>query len=267
MKALPGIFLGVVLSVSVPAHAEGIPASGMDIAGLRIGMTEADAMAALRAFDPGAKVTRRTVASFPYFDGASMLQAPEFLDQLEVSTNGGPFRVWFTGLPSESRVFAVNRRGAAERPPGSEQFVSSLVSKYGPFDARSPARPGGQTVVQWGEEGKPQCTVGKDRAGQRVPAENSTGTLLPPQAAKTLEQQARQGYPHLREALGTAMDPARCGVVLRYEWLGDPVASFEAWLVDQGGMIAMGRQSAQWVEQLKADAVRAREGQGTVPRL
>lgn len=267
MKALPGIFLGVVLGFSLPAHAEGVPASRMDIAGIRIGMTEADAMAALRAFDPGAKVMRRMAASFSYFDGANMLQTPEFLDQLEVNTNGGAFRIWFTSPPSESRVFAVNRRGGAEPPPGSEQFVSSLVSKYGPADARSPARPGGQTIVQWGEEGKPQCTVGKDRAGQRVPAENTTGTLLPPQAAKTLEQQVRQGYPHLREALGADMDPARCGTVLRYEWLGDPVSAFEAWLVDQGGMIATGRQSAQWVEQLKADAVRAREGQGAVPRL
>ena len=73
--------------------------------------------------------------------------------------------------------------------------------------------------------------------------------------------------PHLREALGTPADPARCGTVLRYQWLSDPVSSFEAWLVDQGGMIAMERNSAKWVAGLQSEAALKRKGAGQSPRL
>ncbi|MCP2937601.1 hypothetical protein NK983_33390, partial [Salmonella enterica subsp. enterica serovar Typhimurium] len=60
---------------------------------------------------------------------------------------------------------------------------------------------------------------------------------------------------------------ARCGIVLRYEWNSEPVQNFEAWLVDQGGMVASNRRSAEWVEQLKAEAVRKLKGQGTAPKF
>lgn len=66
---------------------------------------------------------------------------------------------------------------------------------------------------------------------------------------------------------GPTPDVARCGVVLRYKWNSEPVQNFEAWLVDQGGMIAASRRSAEWVEQLKVEAVRRLKGQGTAPKF
>lgn len=105
----------------------------------------------------------------------------------------------------------------------------------------------------------------KDRRGQRTPSLNAMGTLIPPGAVKVLEQQARQDF--FREALGASRDASKCGTVLRYEWGSEPIRSFEAWLVDQGGMVAANRRSIQWVEQLKAEAVRKRQGQGAAPKL
>ena len=55
--------------------------------------------------------------------------------------------------------------------------------------------------------------------------------------------------------------------MLRYEWNSEPVQNFEAWLVDQGGMVASNRRSAEWVEQLKAEAARKLKGQGTAPKF
>ena len=146
-------------------------------------------------------------------------------------------------------------------------MMASLVARYGPYAARTPPVAGGRAVVHWSEDGKPQCSVDKDRKGQRIPWNNAMGTLLQPGAVKVLEQYARQRVPHLVDALGPTPDVARCGIVLRYEWNSEPVQNFEAWLVDQGGMVASNRRSAEWVEQLKAEAVRKLKGQGTAPKF
>lgn len=241
------------------------PAARMDIAGVRIGMTEAEAVKAVQVFDSGAKITSRSVAYFPYFDGVNHLQTPEFLDQISFRTADAGIGVWFTGPPSEPRVFAVVRRGSPAQPPSGEQMLTALAAKHGPFNVRSAPRAGGGAVVHWDEEGKAQCTAMKERNGQRVPWSNAMGTLLPPNAVKVLEQYARQDV--FREALGASRDISKCGTVLRYEWGSEPVRSFEAWLVDQGGMVAASRKSAQWVEQLKAEAVRKLQSQGKAPKL
>jgi len=255
----------VCLSLS-PPPAQATPRDTLDIAGVRIGMTEAEVVAAMKAFDVQA-VSERDLATFPYFDGVNSLQTPEFLDRLGFKTADSSFSVWFTSPPAESRVMAVFRRGSNAQPPGSEQMLSSLTDKYGPFSARSPARPGGHTVVHWGEDDKPQCTLDKDGSGQPVPWGQAVGTLLIPNAVNMLEQYARQRMPHLLAALGDPPDVSRCGTVLRYEWTSEPVQSFEAWLVDQGGMVATNRDSGEWVEKLKAEAVRKLQSEGQAPKL
>lgn len=249
-----------------PALAQtATPLARMDIAGVRIGMTEAEVVKAIQAFDPSAKMTSRSVAYFPYFDGVDHRQTPEFLDQMGFRTEDAGIGVWFASPPSEPRVFAVVRRGSPAQPPSGEQMLSALTAKHGPFNVRSVPRAGGGVVVHWDEEGKAQCTVAKERNGQRVPWSNAMGSLLPPNAVKVLEQYARQDV--FREALGASRDASKCGTVLRYEWGSEPVRSFEAWLVDQGGMVAANRKSVQWVEQLKADAVLKQQSQGKAPKL
>lgn len=51
---------GMALAMSTPAFAQtaSTPAARMDIAGMRIGMTEAEARAALRAFDASMRIIR-----------------------------------------------------------------------------------------------------------------------------------------------------------------------------------------------------------------
>jgi len=260
------VLLAAVLAWSAPLVAQTTtPLAKMDIAGVRIGMTEAEVAKAIQAFDPSAKMTSRTVAYFPYFDGVNDLKTPEFLDQMGFRTADAGIGVWFAGPPSEPRVFAIVRRGGPTQPPSAEQMLSALTAKHGPFNVRSVPRPGGGVVVHWDEEGKAQCTVMKERNGQRVPSPNAMGTLLPPNAVKVLEQYARQDV--FREVLGTSRDVAKCGTVLRYEWGSEPVRSFEAWLVDQGGMVTANRKSVQWVEQLKTEAVRKLQSQGKTPKL
>lgn len=249
---------------AAPTYAT--PLDKMGIAGVRIGMSEAEVVKAIQSFDANATV-KRVMAEFPYFDGVNSLQTPAFLDHLAIKTSDSGLSVWFASAPSTPLVIAVFRRSGLAQPPGSEQLLSSLTAKYGPVTARNPVRPGGQTVAHWSEDDKPQCSIDKDGNGQLVPWNNAMGTLLIPNAVNVLEQYGRQRVPHLVAALGNAPDVARCGTVLRYEWTREPVQSFEAWLVDQGGMIAASRKSSQWVEELKADAVRKLRGQSATPKL
>ena len=266
--ALSSALFTALFVTLVPAQAQnaGTPAARLDIAGVRIGMTEAEAVKAVQAFDANAR-PKRSLATFPYYDGVNSLQSREFLDHIGFAMAGSGIGIWFASPPAEPRVIAVTRRGSAPQPPGSEQMMASLVERYGPYAARTPPVAGGRAVVHWSEEGKPQCSVDKDRKGQRIPWSNAMGTLLQPGAVKVLEQYARQRVPHLVAALGPTPDAARCGIVLRYEWNSEPVQNFEAWLVDQGGMVAASRRSAEWVEQLKAEAVRKLKGQGTAPKF
>jgi len=266
-KAVLGRFvlLTAALTWIAPALAQTTtPVAKMDIAGVRIGMTEAEVVKTIQAFDSSAKSTSRSVAYFPYFDGVNHLQTPEFLDHMGFRTVDADIRVWFTSPPSEPRVFAVVRRSSPAQPPSGEQMLSALIAKHGPFNVRSVPRAGGGAVVHWDEEGKAQCTAAKER-GHRVPWSNAMGTLIPPNAVKVLEQYARQDV--FRQALGASRDVSNCGTVLRYEWGSEPVRNFEAWLVDQGGMVTANRKSVQWVEQLKAEAVLKLQSQGKPPKL
>lgn len=260
------ILWAFALAWAAPVLAQTVtPLSKMDIAGVRIGMTEAEVVKAVQAFDSSAEMTSRSVAYFPYFDGINDLQTPEFLDQISFRTADAGIGVWFASPPSEPRVFAVMRRGSPAQPPSSEQMLSALTAKHGQFNVRSVPRAGGGVVVQWDEEGRAQCIVSKERNGQRGPSSNAMGTLVPPNAVKVLEQYARQDV--FRDALGASRDASKCGTVLRYEWGSEPVRSFEAWLVDQGGMVTANRKSIQWVEQLKAEAVQKLQSQGMAPKL
>ena len=60
--ALCSAMIGVALATLTPAFAQtaATPAAKMDIAGVRIGMTEAETRAALTAFDASMRIIRTT---------------------------------------------------------------------------------------------------------------------------------------------------------------------------------------------------------------
>jgi len=84
----------------------------MEIAGLRLGMTEAEARAALRALDPALRITPPVMGVSNYSDGVNpILKTPEFLDRLEGSKGqGASFTVYFSGPAGEVRVIGISRR-------------------------------------------------------------------------------------------------------------------------------------------------------------
>lgn len=264
--------VGALLSVSASAQAQNAPTDKMEVAGLRLGMTEAEATQAIRAFDAKAQLTNRRLSHYAYSDGVTGHQTPAFLSELEFRTADSRFRIWFASPPGESRVYAIHRYAqGVPTPPARAQFVSALAAKYGsPQLHYDPSR--GTNIAQWNEPGKPDCAVSTQAAG-RIAVDGGNETLLPPNAAGVLEGLARQQHPNLRRTMGASIDVARCGRVLRYTWGGPannsafPIADFYVWLIDQGSMVANERRSTQWVKQLEAEAVRKRQGQGVTPKL
>lgn len=254
-------FLSAVLAVCltpVLAHAQSTPASQFDIAGIRLGMTEAEARAAIQAFDPALEIVD-VMGVYNYSDGASMHRTPEFLDKIEaLERNRDGLTVYFSGPAGDARVIAVHRDlTVVPNPPTAAQLAQSLIEKYG--------RPSGingtaMSHLVWEEEGKPSCV--RFRNGNNV-----TLSVTPLNNMSSAEEFYER---HRNRPIGYAIPPdlAECGVVMDYNWMsGDPVRAFIAELKDIGAIVATERARAAWVEELETQAIRKRQSQGQTPRL
>jgi hypothetical protein len=266
MKTIPSIALAALCSFVVPALAQGTPGDKLEIAGVRIGMTEAEATAALKAFDATLRIAP-VMGVFNYSDGANpSLKSPEFLDRLEGSlgNQGAVLTVFFSGPVGDVRVIGVSRQGLIiQNPPTSAQFTQSLLAKYGQPSGMSR---GNKSHPVWEAAGQPSCIRGRDYKSQVV-IDLAAGF-----GASMITNSSAEDFLAKRSASTTAKglippELANCGAYLGYYYSGDPVTSFSAELIDLGALVATERSRTAWVEQLQTEAVRKREGQGQTPKF
>lgn len=242
-------------------------AADWDIAGIKLGMTEAEARAALKAFDAQSPIKPQHQA-FSYSDGVSHFQTPPFLNALQMTI--GPMamstgiKVWFSDhLSGEPRVIGVARRHQDHSPaaPTLAKFNQSLEGKYGkPTGVASPRDP------VWEEAGKPSCIRVKDYYGKVQPGPgpftSMAQSLTDPRGFENEIEKNRAGGAPLPKDLAT------CGTFVFYSHAdADPVKVFYGGLFDVGAMIATERARNKWVDDLEAEAVRKRESQSQGPRL
>ncbi|PZR81045.1 MAG: hypothetical protein DI537_38680 [Stutzerimonas stutzeri] len=258
--ALCSALIGVALAALTPAFAQtaSTPAAKMDIAGVRIGMTEAEARAALTAFDPSMRIIRTTTRyNYSPGEGRAEQSTPEFFDRLEVRTANGAvdlFTVYFANPPGEARVVAIERPNLAhtQNPPTQQQFRASLTAKYG-----QPSFVGEAEIV-WEEAGKPRCSF--SRAQNRPLGGGLTRERLFPTLSQA--QQSRTGI------LTLPTDIATCGQVLSYvHGTYGPVTIARASLLDMGAIWAADMRTTAWVNGLKAEAKRKADAQAQAPKL
>lgn len=263
MKTLLSLLLGATIAFT--AQAQGTPEDKLDIAGIRIGMTEAEVRAALQVFDDTLRIVP-VMATFNFSDGVNMLNSPEFLDRLEghLAGQGPVFKVYFSGPVEEVRVIGVVRAGMLlENPPSANQFIESLVSKYG--------QPAGvsnnnQTYPVWEAAGKPSCIRVRDYKNDvHINISAGIGDSLAVNANAEQFLASRGGNNTARGLIPA--DVAQCGTYLGYFFSGDPVTTFNAEVFDLGALVKTERSRTTWVDQLEAEAVRKRQGQGQAPRL
>lgn len=252
----------VLAQAQTPAQTASV--SSPEMVGIRLGMTEAEARAAIRAFDPALRITA-VMGVFDYSDGVNhTLKTPEFLDRLEaVKGNQLPsLKVYFSGPVGDVRVIGVHRTEIlASNPPTAAQFAQSLINQYG-----RPAGINGSNMahIVWESAGRPSCIRARNHANQ-VAISVSSGTSLMESSA--VEQfYTKRGSEITARGLLPA-DLAQCGAYVDYNLIGDPVRQFVAELNDLGAMVAAERSRTAWVRQLQEAATRARQGRGQVPRL
>ncbi|MGQ3095077.1 MAG: hypothetical protein ACT6RP_16620 [Roseateles sp.] len=233
------------------------------MAGVKLGMTEAEVKAALVAYDPKGKISASN-SSYNYSDGLNSHRTPAFLSSMEIRVvrlaQWTPIKVWFSGPDGPARVIAIARNeGNLPNPVTRGQFLQSLQAKYGP-----PTAQWSNGMPYWEANGKPSCV--RTRSGGQVNfgefPQVTSGHKTLDQAVGLLEAQQQQpgGFYTL------PADLTSCGTFMYYTAV-DPVSLYTGGMYDVGAIVATQRARQAWVDKLRSEAVRKREGQGQAPRL
>ncbi len=255
MKRTRRVITAVALSIlSAAAFAQ---QPSFDIVGLRLGMTESDVLAALKAHDPSLKVTTYQGA-FSYSDGMQQLKTPVFLSRIEARTGTGStskpaLAVYFTPPPQAGKVWAIERNEKVSgEPPTVQQYAAALQQKYGTPSAVSPQ----SAALAWDfPAGQVNCIPRvPDRPG--FPAFRPSGTddlgfLL------RLWQQRK---------LAPA-DLSTCASRLHYVLGSAIVTEFSAVMIDVAGFAAANAAAMREVAALEERARKLRDSKGQVPKL
>lgn len=240
----------VLLSIAAP---QAFAQPGPDIVGLRLGMTEQEAVAALQAHAPSARISK-TMRRYSYRDGVRQLSSPEHLHVLKAASSSGAqdiVTVVFSSGPAEQRVIGIDRLVELPAPPLVEQLLQQLTAKYGDPLFRSAHNAPPTTSVMWAEPGKPTCW-------RLTPATVVIGF----------------GETSVLQQMGTAQkrgiaprDLSQCGYAVSAQLHGSPVRNLRVRMADFGAWSVSDIQAAEWVGRLESEAVKARTAGGSGPKL
>lgn len=251
-----------ILAGTAPALA----APDWDIVGIRLGMTPAQARAALQAYAPKAEVTEFS-RRFAYHDGVRDQQLPGFLGSITAHQGSAPgqaetVEVMFSAPPMEQRVIRVIRTLTLhDDPVALERATASVTQKYGKPAAVLQPNMGNGSISRWVETGKPVCgdtAPTSHDARQAPPVDNAPGGLSPYDAWH-------------RRKLAPA-DASNCGAALVVNLVTrnaqDPlVREMKFVMTDPGYAVPAMRATAQQIADLQAQARKARQNVGTLPKL
>ena len=250
---VPALCLGAATLMLAALSAGARAQASFDIVGLRPGMTEAEALAALNAHRGGMQVHKRNM-SFSYSDGAQQHNTPPFLFELLAVANdaGGneDFRLYFAPPPSEPRLVGLLRQVKLQAPPTQAQLSEQLSRKYGPPTVTGKNYSTLQLV--WGEAGKPMCW--RQTPKTTVIGVGDGGEILP----NLVQGQAKGWAPK---------DLSQCGLAASATLAGEPVHNLTVRVSDYGAWAESQLKARQWVEGLKQDAIKARLAKGSGPKL
>lgn len=250
-NAFPAALLAVLSSAALAQQ----PA--FDIVGLKLGMTESEVLAAIKAHDPKLKVFS-VQSAFGYSDGMQQLKTAPFLSRIEARTGTGPsgkpaLAVYFTPPPQAGKVWAIERNEKVTgEPPTVQQYAAALQQKYGPPSAVSAQ----SSSLAWDfPAGRVNCIPRvPDRPGFpafRPSGSDDLGFLL------RLWQQRK---------LGPA-DLSTCASRLHYVLGSAIVTDFSAVMIDVATYAAANAAATREVDALEQNARKLRDSKGQVPKL
>lgn len=243
--------LGLLLTASAATATAAGPA--WDIVGIRPGMSETEALAALSAHRQGAQVYKKTM-SYTFSDGVQQRNTPSFLHEVRAVFDDAQgredFLIYFAPLPSASRVVGIVRQMSLKAPPTQAQLSAQFGAKYG-----TPTHSGknySTLNTVWGEAGKPMCWRSTPKA---TTIGNGDGQGI----VDHLRQGQQKGW--------APRDLSQCGLAVAASMVGEPVHNLTIRLTDYAAWATTQQQALAWVEQQKQEAIKARLAKGAGPKL
>ncbi len=257
-----------ILAVSALLAGTGpsFAAPDWDIVGLRLGMTPAQARTALLAHAPKAEVTEYT-RQFSYSDGVRSQQLPGFLGSIIARQDTAPsssetLEVMFSAPPMEQRVIRVIRTLTMHNDPVPlERAVASVTQKYGRPSAVMESHTGMGSISRWVEGGKTVCG-------------NTAGTSQDAREAPPVDN-SPSGLGHYRAWQQRKLAPAdasNCSAALVVNLVtmaprNPLVREMKFVMTDPGYAIPAMQAAEKQIADLQAQARKARQSSGAVPKL
>lgn len=257
-------------SVSIAALAllagatPSLAAPDWDIVGIRLGMSPAQARAAIAAHAPKAQITDYT-RQLAYSDGVVEKPFPDFLSAINASQ--GPanksetLEVMFSAPPMEQRVIRVIRTLVMyDDPLPMERAMAAVAQKYGKPHKVLEANLGSGNFSRWVEPGKMVCgdTAPTSMDARQAPPVDNTPNGFSQYGAWQQRKQA-------------PVDAANCSAALVVNLVTRPgnafVREMKFTMTDPGYAIPAMRATAKQIADLEAQARKARQNSGTAPKL
>ncbi len=261
-RNLTGIAATLALSLfTLPSLA----APAWDIVGIKLGMTEQQARAAIAAHSAQAQLREQTL-KFNFNDGARQQETSSFLASIQAgippkagSSDSETIQLEFSPPPREQRVIRVRRTVSSyQNPPPLERMESALTQKYGkPTESRTHGIGIKSNVMSWVEAGKTLCG---HRPGKAM------GFIGVGQSPRDLNK----FYQYQQQKLAPA-DLSQCSAMAQakmdYKEGGSSVTVLEVELRDYGYALPSLEATAKWLDGLEAEARKARLNSGDTPKL
>jgi len=254
--------LAALLVISNASRA----APDWDIVGLRLGMTPAQARAALQAHAPKAEVTEYT-RQFSYNDGVKEHPLPGFLGSITVRQAPAPnssetLEVMFSAPPMEPRVIRVIRTLTMPSDPVPlERAMASMTQKYGKPSAVMESNTGMGSISRWVESGKTVCgntAANSQDAREAPPVDNSPSGL--------------GHYRAWHQRKLAPADASNCSAALVVNLVtvaprNPLVREMKFVMTDPGYAVSAMQATAKQISELQAEARKARQNSGSMPKL
>ena len=248
-------------------------ADGVDLVGVKLGMTVEEARRAILDYNPDLLIRPPGEKYIQYQVVNEMRRTEPFLSYIFAQTGKkqrDDIYVYFSSPPSEPRVVAVHRNHSHFDPPIlRETYRNALIEKYGEPSATQSSKfvadAQNSIKLQWHiGDGKVQCAAVRD-GGYEIEGqfgEIDGNTIVAGNVLKSITDidTGRFHNPEVR-------DPSDCAILVTYMLNQDPLSNAVGKLVDVAAAAKSEQETQKWIDELIRQGEAEIRGSKAKPRL